>query len=735
VNLKKRLSSTEDLLRAIRSGEPYASQPQAESKGSVWTRQIRLRDLLPGRKQTAAPAPAPAPTAPSTPAARPAKGSPTPQTPPHNVPPAAATAAPKETPAPGGQTGDSPDRLLRTLEIAPPARAPAKAKQPFWLRPVFGGLGKPLRLGVSVSGPELSLALLRVPAGALLAARRFPMTPAQAPGEKGFPEFLRACLRDLSPQAQDAEIWAVLRSSDLDLNVLAVPKLSGGKLDAAVYWTLQKEKKFAEAEYVLDYLVMGPTKDPKDSRLEVLTCLARRADVDRLREAFRDAGRPLAGVTAIPNAFLNLYHLPGAPKGHALAANIHVEPDFSAIGLYTQDRLVFSRFIRSGTGSMAEALADYFQELSRPRPVAGGDLELPLPGEAAPAPADEAPPVQPLDADQALALFRHVLLGAPRPEFAQPAHLLTPEAMLDVISPAIERLARQVDRTLEYYATSQQARCDAMHLSGEIFASPLLAQALGSQLGMTPLRFDATAMAAEGGAEVADADRMSLAPAMAAALSQPDRGINLLATYKNRTAQAAKRKATQGLILGLAAVLIVIGAAGLFLERANTARRATLAAERAKLAAFGPMPDERGLMARLAQFKAQQEGLRQAAVRYQMPAIVSELGRCIPPDVRLLSVTADLAAPPAKDAQGKPQQQKPPAQQAKGGPMSNSGDLVVLEGIVTGDKSRFDATLSRFVIALQASPLFSLPLVTQTELRDVDAGGQALYFILHMGVK
>ncbi|NCU21653.1 hypothetical protein EOM89_13295 [Candidatus Falkowbacteria bacterium] len=227
-------------------------------------------------------------------------------------------------------------------------------------------------------------------------------------------------------------------------------------------------------------------------------------------------------------------------------------------------------------------------------------------------------------------------------------------------------------------------------------------------------------------------ERMYLAPTVAAALSPPDRGINLLTTYKARTIKEAKRKATQGLLLGLAAVLMIIGAAGLFLERANKVRRTALSAERAKLAALGPLPDEKTLMLRLAQFKTQQEGLRQVATRYAMPVILSELSRRIPDNVRLLSITADLAQPEAKDAKGKPQASKPPA---KAGAAPQSDENLALEGIVIGDREQFDATLARFVIELQASPLFSLPLVNQTELRELDSNGQALYFTLRMGVK
>ena len=478
VNLKERLTSTEKLLRSIRSGEALSSQTQQEPaqapQGSIWTRPLSLGNVFSGiarrakapaaapQMQNAAPAPASATAAP-VPAQEtlPAR-SPAPQVEPHSQGEAAGSLWTRPLSLPGLGSGQGKQD-----------KVPQAAAKPFWARQIrLGGSGKTHCIGISVSGPNLCVAVVRQASGSLEAARRFSMEPEQAPGEKGFAAFFDACLETLGYARVSADLWAVLRSSDLDLNVLTVPKLSGAKLDAAAYWTLQKEKKFAEAEYALDYLVFGPTADSKESRLDVLTCLARRSDVERLRDAFRDAGRPLTGVTAIPNALLALYRRPGAPTGHALAANIHVEPDFSAIGLYAKDRLLFSRFIRSGAGSMAETLAEHFQAQARPKPAAQADLELPLPGAGEQGAPEPAALPQTLDAAQAHELMRHVLLDAPRPAFAAPEHLLSPEEMLEVLSPAIERLARQVERTLEYYATSQQGRCDALHLSGEIFGCP-----------------------------------------------------------------------------------------------------------------------------------------------------------------------------------------------------------------------------------------------------------------------
>ena len=667
MNLKERLSSTENLLRSIRSGEAFSSLRAPKEKTSK-----------------AAP--------------RAAKG--------------AASASSSPSPP-----ASSP------LSRSAPAASPAQPR--FWNRQLsLGGGSKAPVLGVAMSAGHLSLAL--VSGGSLQFTTRFPFGPDQAFGQRGFPAFLRTCLESVRDKTSRAKVWAVLRSQDLDLNVLTVPKLSGAKLNAAVYWTQQKEKKFAEGEYVLDYLVLGPTRDAREPRLDVLTCLARRVDVDRLRDAFREAGWPLEGITTTPSAMQRLYRLPGAPKGFSLAANIHVESDFSIIGLYGENGLRFSRFIRSGTDSMAEALAEHFQELSRPMAAKSADLELPPPG-AAKAPADKGAAVlQPLDPVQAKALLRHELLRAPAPAGLSPGHLLGEAKTLEVIAPALDRLAKQVERTLEYYATSQQLRCDVVHFSGSVFGSVDLMQNLAGLLGYPHAAFDVVGMLSVKPGVVSPADRMSLTPALAAGLSVSDRGINLLRNYKQRSAEQARRAVTRGLILGLALGLVLIGAAGYLIEHNVAEQRRGLALAQQRLQAMGPLIDESTLTLSVAQFKARQEAMRQAGGRFTAPAVLAELTRRTPASVKILNLTLDVGVPAAAQANPAPAGKSAVAQPT---------DLLTIEGIITGAKADFEPTLSRFILELQASPLFDLPVVHQTGLKETGADGQVLHFVLHTGVK
>lgn len=679
MNLKERLSSSENLLRSIRSGEAFASLRTSKDKK--------------------------------------AKADPK------------AVSGPEATPAPD----DTPRPSLLSDPPPPPALAASPAQPHFWNRPLsFGPVKRSAVLGLSMTSGRLSLAI--VSGGTVQFTTRFPFGLDQAFGQQGFPAFLRTCLESVRDKAPQFRVWAVLRSQDLDLNVLTVPKLSGAKLDAAVYWTQQKEKKFAEAEYIMDYLVLGSAKESKEPRLDVLTCLARRADVESLRDAFSEAGWGLEGITTLPSALQALYRLPGAPGGFTLAANIHVEEDASTIGLYAEGNLRFSRFIRSGTDSMAEAVLVHFQELSKPKAAGqAAELELPPPGAPAAAVAGGlggsgggSAVLTPLDLPQAKGLMRHVLLGGPVPKGLSPGHVLSEAQMLEAIAPAIDRLAKQVERTLEYYATSQKQRCDVVHLSGRIFRAPGVLKALAGQLGYPHQAFDSSIMLPSRPDAISVIDRMALAPALAASLSAPDKGINLLRNYKQRAAEQSRQLVTRVLLLSLAAGLVALGVAGYVIEQNVAGHRKELAKVQRQLESLGPTIDENILTRSVAQFAARQASLRQSAARFTAPVVLAELTRRAPAGVKILNLTIDLGVPPAAPA-APPPPGKPKAVQP--------GDLVTLEGFVMGDKADLEPTLSRFVIELEASPLFNMPVVHQTSLKELDAEGQVLHFVLHMGVQ
>jgi hypothetical protein len=161
--------------------------------------------------------------------------------------------------------------------------------------------------------------------------------------------------------------------------------------------------------------------------------------------------------------------------------------------------------------------------------------------------------------------------------------------------------------------------------------------------------------------------------------------------------------------LGLAGIMILIGAGGAMLERANASRRAQLEELKTQSAALGPLADESAVSQRAATFMLRQEGLRLVDQRLLALSAVAEMGRRVPENVRLLSLTVDY---PATGGGGQPgaaakpgvqpgQQAAPQAGQQPGQP-SAQGALGI-EGVVMGERQD-RRRLSRFVIGLQARP-------------------------------
>lgn len=91
-------------------------------------------------------------------------------------------------------------------------RAPGE-RQAFWTMPLrLGRVGGGLSVGVAMSSANLTLAAVRKSDDSIQGALRLPFGPGQAPGEAGFPAFLRAGVeRLLGRGPEGVEIWAVLR--------------------------------------------------------------------------------------------------------------------------------------------------------------------------------------------------------------------------------------------------------------------------------------------------------------------------------------------------------------------------------------------------------------------------------------------------------------------------------------------------------------------------------------------
>ncbi|MGE4552822.1 MAG: hypothetical protein AB7D57_06900, partial [Desulfovibrionaceae bacterium] len=540
---------------------------------------------------------------------------------------------------------------IRPGKVRPPKERPAPAKKkrllpekrhrPRAKRPLWGGNRKTT---VAIDLRPDSLVVVRMArrdrGGQILDMERIPL-PGSPPSQDAQVEALRALGKRLGRRDK---VWSVLRTGDMDINLVRIPKVPAKRVSDTVYWQLQKERKFDDAEYVVDFRVIGPVKDNGVSKIEVMACLAKRSEVDQIVETFRKAGVPLTGVTTIPNAFQGVYAAGWCDCGEGLCANVHVDADFSCISILSGAQLQFTRTIKSGTVSMAEELLDAYNTRhgksqapaapAAPAPSPEGDLDGPS-LEMAPAPAPAAAPPAPETPPMELCRMQEALEGCLcrlEDRATLPDGSLERAEVVTLVTPALDRISRQVERTLDYHHSRTQQRCDRLHLSGEVFACLEIRNQIAEQLGMEASLFDPVAGSGQTTAQATlatERERLAFAEAVAACLSDEARTINLSQTYKAR--DRARRRRLLDNAVSLAFLVLVMVAAGAFFWTGQMVkeRQARLHVLEAQLA-VQPKVDADVLRALAGKMEAAQARLRSNGERYQSQAVLSELSAQTP---------------------------------------------------------------------------------------------------------
>ncbi|MFW6244238.1 MAG: hypothetical protein ACOC15_03785, partial [Desulfovibrionales bacterium] len=375
-------------------------------------------------------------------------------------------------------------------------------------------------------------------------------------------------------------------------------------------------------------------------------------------------------------------------------------------------RLILSREVKTGLGSLVDGFTSQFQASRR------GDFE----GEEVPSFSEsESEPL--LTATQ----FKLVLLGAlghPQGKLDLEADReVAREELFELAVPALQRLARQIERTFTYNTqTLGQEAVSLILVAGEPAVSPALREYLSEQLGVPVGVLDAFS---EPSPEVSSApvpqepeERAAYTPVLGLALSDPKQTPNLLHTFKDKI---SRQKAVffQRVVLAVTfGCALVLGAVFLWQTESLSSKQQELASIESRLAAFKPQVSEQLLFQLAGKIKNSHEELREYAKRYAGLAAMTEIIQLTPETIKLVKVTADLGR--GKGAG----RQKSEGQ--RGG--------LVLEGIVTGGGSGFETELAGYLIRLRNSAILEAPEVHSSSIEQYPEAGEALHFMVYLNI-
>ncbi|MEW6267027.1 MAG: hypothetical protein AB1641_28465 [Thermodesulfobacteriota bacterium] len=597
------------------------------------------------------------------------------------------------------------------------------AESPKRKKTVSAGFGRGATVGVDIGYTGLRLAK----AGRKRQLQDFkfvPFGPDIGPGHPRFPQFLKSALSGFCPR--ESEIWSVIPSAEVEMRYLRVPKLARKEVPNAVFWSLKKETPFNEKEVVFDFDLLGDVIEDGFRKTEVMAYTAPIKQVEELRNTFNRSGFPLTGVTAVPFAFQNLFRSEWLEGRKAHVCNLYIGRTWSRIDVFANGNLVLSRGIKAGLNSMIDAIRDGINErLTRE----SGGIVIEMEGvekEEAGAPSDA------LNDDQTRAVFQALIIEARKTVEAAPGVTIAELEAFDLILPALDRLVRQVERTLEHYTQKLKGETvSRIYSTGTASASARILGYIGEQLAVPveavdPLEIKAPLGTMAGAAiPKSIAERSSYAPALGLALSDKAYTPNFIFTYKDKEEVATTKNVRRVALVVFLIVMIILGGYYFFQERLLNQKTARVKTLQTELGKFVPNVNHDLIGKVMAVLVRNRKLLDEYGYKYQGLAVLSEVTGMTPANIRLMSITADLGQAPAL---------APAAAGPGPAPAQSQKKTVSLEGLVTGDRTTLEPALAHYLLGFQVSPLFGQPSIKEQSFKVLQ-GREVLFFKAELEVK
>ena len=610
----------------------------------------------------------------------------------------------------------STEKLLKVIRSKKDEASPAPAGAAEPVPPKTGrfkiplpkliNLRKSCTVGIDIGHDYLRLVRAEETAGGkleIIDRRRFavpPRTPRDAPE---FAAFLKSSLASICGSAKQSDLWVNMSAARVDVHHVRIPKVSKKQLSNVVYWTAKKETPFDEKEMIFDFETQGDVIEQGIPKVAVMVYTAPRQEIEDLKALFSRIGRPLTGISIVPFSVQNLFRTAWIPALEGTVASLFIGNDFSRIDVYFADNLVMTRGIKAGLSSMAEALVDRFNERKQ-------DPEAPA-----------------LTIEQSRKIIRSLSPDSPPLQETDAGVNLREEDIFEMIQPALERLSRQVERTIEHYAAMMPGeRIVRIYVSGAMNVYQPIVEYVGSQLGVSsavldPLSEQESAACPDVEDTGCISERIAFGPALGLALSDSDYTPNLMFTYRDKERQTSIKRINQAVFAGFLAVVLICSVAFTYQNHVINQKRAEIAGLETQFAHLGQPVDRNQLLKLVAQVKQRNELSRVYADRYLGMVLISELAALTPKDIRFTDLKITLGPAPAGDAE------KKEAVKAR-------VEEITVEGLILGERQMFETSLAGYTMSLEASPLFKQVAIQKNSVEPY-LKGEALHFILSIKVK
>lgn len=487
---------------------------------------------------------------------------------------------------------------------------------------------------------------------------------------KESPEFrslLKASLLSICGNPANCNIWAMTVADEVNIQNVKVPPVQKKQMENAIYWAAKKELSFDEKDYIFDFELQEDIIDQGLPKRSVMVYTVPKAEVEKTRALYSGIGISLAGITLAPFVIQNIFRTNWMPANEGTTATLFIGNEFSRINIYSKNNLMMTRGIKTGTSSMLEAITEAFGEKRKIK----------------------------LEKDDAKKILLGLVTDAATARETEAGFGLKTQEIFNMIIPAIERLVRQMERTLQYYATSTgHEKVEKIYISSVMNIYKPIIDYISDQLGVKSEVFDPFQYqdTSQGAGSISLTDRMALVPALGLSFSGNQRTPNLIFTYKEENKEITVGWINRGivaasLVAGVICILTIIyhGMNVIALSK----QKETLKRELSVI--YNPEISADKVTKMINDAKTQKQISRQYAQRYLGMAVIGEISALTPQNIKLINMT--IISPGSTVVAVKTDKA---AKESEG---------ITLEGIITGERSMLNSYLAQYIMKLSNSPM------------------------------
>ena len=511
-----------------------------------------------------------------------------------------------------------------------------------------------------------------------------------------FPQFLRTIMMDFCGNLKNVKLWCTIPSARVETRQIRIPKVNPKQIPNSVYWSFKKISAFDEKENIFDFEILGESEEGDRPKIDVMAYTAFQKEVRELKEIFNKAGFPLQGISIVPFAFQSLLRAGRLGTDEMNVSSLYIGRNWSRIDIFSEGNLMLSRGIKAGVKTMTEALRTEIE---------GNLFELSI----AKSPTKDSARIRAIkkklknELEQAQQLFFGVIHDRAPSPLDERQRLIKEDKIFKMILPALERLVRQVERTLRHFSLNyENARVGKIFISSGVNPHQRIVDYIGEELAiptetLNPFADSDNFLSLAPGPDQ-PSEQSAFVPAMGMALSSNDRTPNFLYTYKDKQKSARTQWVNRGIFAGFLLVILFCVGVSFWQDRQVKDKEYRLRQLQRQLENVTLRVDKNLILKLVAETQASRREIKGIGKKYFGVAVISEITDLTPASVRLISISTKLANSPGKK---------------KGKKTASKNRTLVLDGIVEGDRLILESTLAGYLMDLKNSPMLDQPKVSK----------------------